>query len=92
MLWVEEGPRGALGASQEHSGLLAVHTKRNIAAVQKKRNYKRCFSLSFFLTAKMGAQDAASFRGSQGPLPNAGALQDVYDVELVLLAGALLLR
>lgn len=29
---VEEGPRGALRASQKHCGLLAVHSKRNVAA------------------------------------------------------------
>lgn len=29
---VEEGPRGALRASQKHSGLLAFHSKRNVAA------------------------------------------------------------
>lgn len=86
---VEEGPRGALGASQEHSGLLAIHTKRNIAAVQKKQNYRSWgFFASFFLPANM----LRLFHGSQGPLPNAGALRDVYDVELVLLAGTLLLR
>lgn len=91
MLWVEEGPRGALGASQEHAGLLAVHTKRNIAAVQKKQNYKRCF---FFLFAgKHGrAGRCVFFADLKAPLPNAGVLRDVYDVELVLLAGALLLR
>lgn len=32
VLHVEEGPRGALRASQKHAGLLAFHPKRNVAA------------------------------------------------------------
>lgn len=32
VIQVEEGPRGALRASQKHGGLLAFHPKRNVAA------------------------------------------------------------
>lgn len=35
--WVEEGPRGALRASQEHFGLLSVDAKRYIAANVKNK-------------------------------------------------------